>query len=70
MSLYSRNKIMEREQQAHAQCVDQPVTKVKLFWVVFWVQVQRWWVNFDGVATAKHFALQVAAMEELRKRNT
>ena len=36
-------------------------------WLVFWVQVQRWWVNFDGVATAKHFALQVAAMEELRK---
>ncbi|GAB4821319.1 hypothetical protein N2152v2_008365 [Parachlorella kessleri] len=33
-------------------------------------RVQRWWVNFDGVATAKHFALQVAAMEELRESDS
>lgn len=30
------------------------------------MQVQRRWVNFEGMATAKHLVLQVVAMERLR----
>jgi len=33
------------------------------------MQVQRKWVNYEGMATAKHLALQWAAMEEILKRS-
>lgn len=32
------------------------------------MQVQRKWINYEGMATAKHLALQLAAMEEILKR--
>jgi pimeloyl-ACP methyl ester carboxylesterase len=32
------------------------------------MQVQRKWMNYDGMATAKHLALQLAAMEEILKK--
>ncbi len=32
------------------------------------LQVQRWWVNWEGIATAKHLAMQLAAMEQHRQR--
>jgi hypothetical protein len=30
------------------------------------IQMQRWWVNWPGWAVAKHLALQIQAMEQLR----